>query len=349
MKKGTSQTRREFLMRTGAMLAVGMSTTSLRGAWESQRKWTSEDAQKALSLTFEESRLARRKIYDELTIKRRGDYKRKLSKQGCGKWRIHMLGTWCGSEPNPKHNHTSWILEKPSGELLWFDAGEYCSWTASNMNLDITQTKNIFLSHPHLDHIAGFTGLIESFHNYLRMDNPRSKKLKFYPDGCTVYASDDRMIRATEIYMGGRKLGINFVPLKNGEIYRDKDVAIEALGNYHMKPTPQGKFLSYSFRIKLLSAPHKTIIFSGDIKSLEDLEPFFKTGGCDLLMLESGHHLPEVHCMNLKEKYSTAVKDILFLHHGTRVALNMDFEKTRSEAVWGKSIIFSHDKQTIEL
>ena len=347
MKKRISQTRREFLMRTGAMLAVGISANSLRGAWK-VAKLSAKEQEEAVALTYEEARLVRRKQYADLLVKRMGDYKRQLSKQACGKWRIHMLGTWCGSEPNPNHNFTSWILEKPSGELLWFDAGEYCSWTASNMNLDITQTKNLFISHPHLDHIGGFTGLIVSFYNHLRLAD--SKKRKFVPDGFTVYAFDNRMIRASEIYFGGKiNLGINFVGLKNGEIYRDDDVVIEALGNYHMKPTPQGKFLSYSFRIKLLSAPHKTIIFSGDIKSLEDMDAFLKDGNCDLIMLETGHHLPENHCIKLKEKYPNAVKDILFLHHGARVALNMDFERARAEAVWGKPIIFAQDKQTIDL
>ena len=346
MKKGISQTRREFLMRTGAMLAVGMSANSLSAIWDKQ-KLSEAELKRIVALPYEDARMERRNHHDKTVVKRLGKYKRKLSNQGQGKWRIHMLGTWCGSEPNPKHNHTSWILEKPSGELLWFDAGEYCSWTASNMNLDILQTKNIFLSHPHLDHIGGFTGLMVSMHNHHRLENPKSKE--FIPDGITVYASDNRAIKATEIYRGGRKLDVNFVEVKNGEIYRDNDVAIEAVGNYHMPPTPKGKFLSFSYRIKLLTAPHKTIIFSGDIKSLDDMQSFFNSGVCDLLMVETGHHLPENHCINLKEKYPNAVKDILFLHHGTRVALNMEFEQARVEAVWGKPIIFSQDKQTIEL
>jgi len=339
------QTRRAFL-RFCAVIATGISAKTL-GATD-KSALSSEDSKNIASLSYEDAKRIRRERFKISRLKRLLESKRKLSNQGCGKWRIHILGTWCGSEPNPKHNHTSWVLEKPSGELLWFDAGEYCSWTASNMNLDITQTKNVFLSHPHLDHTGGFIGLVVSLYNHLRFAN--HKNPKFVPDGFTVYASDDRVIRATEIIWDGKKRDdIAFVPLKNGEIYRDKDVVVEALENRHMKPTLTGKILSYSFRIKLLSAPHKTLIFSGDIKGLDDMDSFFKSGVCDLLMVESGHHLPEDHCINLKKNYPNAVKDILFLHHGDIVVDNIPFEKVRCESVWGKPVIFAQDKQTINL
>jgi hypothetical protein len=39
----------------------------------------------------------------------------------------------------------------------------------------------------------------------------------------------------------------------------------------------------------------------------------------------------------------------MFVHHGIEILTNPEFEKVRADAVWGKPVIFSYDKQIINL
>lgn len=56
------------------------------------------------------------------------------------------------------------------------------------------------------------------------------------------------------------------------------------------------------------------IIYLGDIRSLDDLAVWLGDG-CDLLLMETGHHNAEVVCQELKDR-RYLVKNLYFLHHG---------------------------------
>lgn len=272
------------------------------------------------------------------------------SRQGCGKWRMHILGSAAGMEPCGC-KHTSWILEKPSGELVWFDAGEFASWTAALMNLDITRSKRIFISHPHIDHIGGLAGLFASLRKYHWLYRREKRKMPFHFEVFTPYIpaveGAAKMIWRDNPW----KKQLSIKRVNKGEVFRDGDIAVDAIENRHMKPAADGTCQSYSYRIRLLKGAGKvkTIVFSGDIKNEDDLAPFFKDGCIDLLMIETGHHLPETLCKKISSKYPGAVDELMFVHHGVAILTNPLFEKARSDAAWGKSVIFADDAQTIEL
>ncbi len=352
MSNNLENGRRNFLKKAGFFLAAGSISPVFAeqpgnavGAEKSASGKVSDRADKILAMSAEEVKAVRKAAWKEYWHSREAAEMRAAYAKGSGKWKIHMLGTCAGTEPWKGRNHTSWILEKPTGELLWFDAGEYCSWTASLMKIDVLRCKNLFISHPHLDHIGGLPGL---FTTMLKLRWVYKEKTPFDLTVHTPVAYPVESAQKMLVNKGTIK-GLKTHLVVNGEVYKDSDVVIDAVENNHMPRTPEGLCQSYSYRIKMLTPPNKTIIFTGDIKNEDDVGFFFRDGGCDLLMIETGHHVAENLCSRIKEKYPNSVKDILFLHHGIEILNDPEFERIRAEAVWGKPVIISNDRQTIIL
>lgn len=352
MKEKTN--RRDFV-KTSGFLAAASAMGAMPGCAHAQeisneaaRKAELEAKRKAaVEMPPDEVKAKRRKEHPTF---RREEYAKmyERSAKGDGKWRIIMLGTCCGSEPMPNHNHTSFVLEKPNGEIIWFDAGEYASWTAHNMGIDVLRCKHLFLSHPHMDHIGGLPGIVTTMLKMNWLNNPR----KPAPLDLTVHTGVAHPVDATHmIIAGGGKSGkINGLKThlinENGEVYKDENITIEAIANNHMPANKDGRNQSYSYRIKL---PHKTVIFTGDIKGLDDIGFYLRDGGCDILMIETGHHKAEDICARLKEDFPDSVKEIFFMHHGPNIIADPDFEQARAEAKWGAPVVFTRDKQRIEI
>lgn len=323
----STQTRRTFLKKTTLAVAVASVATKVKA-----EEKTSGGVEKS-KLDGMDLRARRRAFSEQQPV---------LEREKC--WEIHMLGTSAGSPPTVNNNHTSWVLQKPNGALYMFDAGEYCSWTAYNMGLNLKRLRHLFLSHPHADHCAGLPGLITTIAKMLWLKSPKKKY------SLTVYTSAPKVVEASQavITNGGKINWVKTEPLKMGEIYRDKDIIVEAIGNQHMPTYPDGSPQSYSFRIKI-PAINKTIIFSGDIKSVDELAPFINDGGCDLLMVETGHHYADSICEVVATNYPNKVKDIMFMHHGINLREDEAFEKARADAAFGKPVIISHDRQSFKL
>ena len=348
-----SQNRRNFIKKATTLFTFSVFGVSCKGG-EAPKKCVQKFILKpnfhgtkaeALAMPIEQVNALRADLWKQYLNKNRAIESKKKSGQGCGKWRIRMLGSAAGTEPWYDHNHTSWILEKPSGELIWFDAGEYCSWTACLMDLDITKTTNVFISHPHGDHCCGLPGLFSAIRKYHWLYRNKKNQFKLTLHSPTKLLADS----ATKmIWRENNPTGLTVKIVERGEVFRDNDIIVDAIENRHMKPTKAGKPQSYSYRIKIPSI-NKTVVFSGDIKNEDDLAPFFNDGNIDLLMIETGHHKAEVLCQNIKKKYPNTVNDIMFVHHGIEILTNPEFEKVRADAVWGKPVIFSYDKQIINL
>ena len=72
--------------------------------------------------------------------------------------------------------YTTWVFYKP--ERVLFDAGEGVSYVLGNKIYGI---EKIFLTHSHVDHIAGLWGIINTRNNAM---GSRNKKLEiYYPKG----------------------------------------------------------------------------------------------------------------------------------------------------------------------
>ncbi len=223
--------------------------------------------------------------------------------------RIYILGSCSGTEPEAGRHHTSWVLEH-DGSLFWFDAGETCSRTAHLLGLDLLKTRGIFLSHPHMDHVGGLPNLLWTIRKLgiVRKDGTPFDLPVFTPSVPQAEAML-AVLRETE---GGFAYSFRLAlrPVADGALAQFGGMRVDALHNLHLGEAADGKWRSFSFRISLEG---KTIVYSGDVGSIRDLDPW--SADCDLLMMESGHHFPPDVCSYLEER-NAQIGKILFVHHG---------------------------------
>jgi len=267
-----------------------------------------------------------------------------------GEIKIHILGACSGTAPKPNAKHTALVVQESDGTPLWFDAGEFSSWTAYLMGVDFRKLKNVFISHPHLDHTAGLPGLFDVYIHGYHKQNIWSKKAREEPISLDVYAPEQGIVDAAfRLYSlssrGCHNFAVRRKKVFDGKIFGDAEACVEALQNRHMWrfKNEDGEPVSYSYRIKFKGG--KTVVFSGDVKSLDDMKPWL-TEGCDLLMMETGHHRAAAVCKALKKEYPK-VGDVLFLHHGTQILRNPEAEKAAAEKAWGAPLVFADDGMTV--
>ena len=99
--------------------------------------------------------------------------------------------------------------------------------------------------------------------------------------------------------------------------------------------------ISYSFKIKI---DGKIIVFSGDVKDLDDVDRVV-SDGCDYLIMETGHHnMDDV--IEYVENHN--VETLLFNHHGRYIIENRD-EAAKKAAACKKKTIICEDKLKIRV
>jgi L-ascorbate metabolism protein UlaG (beta-lactamase superfamily) len=106
-------------------------------------------------------------------------------------------------------------------------------------------------------------------------------------------------------------------------------------------PVRDEDYVSFSF---LIEAEGKRVIHSGDLKSLDEIGSFFE-GGCDVMLMESGHHDPREVCRLLKGK----VKDTLyFFHHGRAILGDFNGVLQECRAIM-PNVVFVNDRDVFEI
>lgn len=199
---------------------------------------------------------------------------------------LHFLGTCSGTEPYPDQHHQSWILTV-DGVNYWFDAGENCTHRAHTSGINTTDTAAIFISHPHIDHIGGLPLLLTC----LQKMTKRFKKKLICNNTLKLYFPDMNILPALKLMTFGRPdptmvYTLEEYPVTDGVLFDNGKVRVTALHNTHMKEDGSNGWHSYSF---LIEAEGKRIVYSGDVKSVEELLPLIGEK-CDALIMESGHH-----------------------------------------------------------
>ena len=229
--------------------------------------------------------------------------------------KLYIFGSCSGTEPFENRHHTAYAFEI-NGRIYWFDAGESCSHTAYTMGVDLMRISDIFISHQHIDHVGGLCNLLWT----IKKLNIMKKLMPVYGD-ITVYMANtavfDCVIDLLGHIGGGKKNPYNHLCCKIGDgvILENSDVTVEAMHNRHLPPE-NGEWRAHSFRI---SAEGKKIITSGDVKSISELSDWLEEG-CDLLLMETGHHDPAEVCRIIKEN-GWSIGKLFFFHHG-RIILN---------------------------
>ena len=254
---------------------------------------------------------------------------------------INILGSCAGTEPMPGRMHTSWALSV--GERLYFfDAGEGCSWTAHLMGLDLLQIRSILISHVHHDHVAGLAGLMENIRavSWIRKEPTAADDIRIYIPELEVWETVHRFLKYTT---SGHvtKYTITAEMPELGVFFDDGVIKVSAFETLHLPKAEDGRCRSFAYRIE---TEGKTIVFSGDIRNLEELTPAIGTG-CDLLLCETGHHSVKAAC-DFAE--ITHVKKLVFVHNGREILYG---KPSVQEAIDACSIptIVSEDGMRIEI
>lgn len=234
-----------------------------------------------------------------------------------------ILGSCSGTEPMPGRHHISIVLSA-GDRNYFFDAGENAAYSAYNRGVDFTRIRAIFVSHNHFDHIAGLLGVLwvvgklGSRHHIKPLDDA----IKVYlPEKGAWPLTPEVLEGAKEKFSRRFDLQLDMPTL--GNFYKDDNISVTAFESHHMPRGEEGQIRSFSYRIE---TEGKTAVFSGDVKSMEDLIPVVGEG-CDLLLCETGHHAVQDVC---EFAATHNVKRLVFVHHGREI---LEERPTVKEAV----------------
>lgn len=260
---------------------------------------------------------------------------------------LTILGSCSGTEPIEGRHHSSFVIEHDD-RLFWFDAGESCSYTAHVQGLDVSTTEAVFITHTHMDHIGGLPNLLWTMRKLTSRspewkENLRGRTIPVYMPSLEVWTSMLTILSHTE---GGftANFDLNGQDYEDGVVYDKHGIRVTAQHNLHLGEPRDGEpWRSFSFRIEV---DGKVVVYSGDVRGIEDLGSLID--GCDLLLMETGHHAVEDICSYLIREAKVFGK-LVFTHHGRAILGDPERELKKAQKRLGDRVLVAHDSLRLEL
>lgn len=262
--------------------------------------------------------------------------------------KLTFLGTCSGTEPMPGRRHVCVTVEAGGGVYV-FDAGEGCGWAAHVAGVDMLAVRAVFISHGHFDHTAGLPGLLWVMQRLAGL-------WRRGPHGLTG-ATIPLLLPRMDIWTGLLDLidtdidtftpGYTIDPrrLVEGEVFADDVIRVLAAGNAHMGPPAEdGLPRSFSFRIE---AAARSVVYSGDVADVSELAPLVGDG-CDVIVMETGHHLVEKVCGFLRDSHWRFGR-LVFNHHGRAVLADPAGELRKARSILGENVIITDEGMTLKV
>ena len=141
------------------------------------------------------------------------------------------------------------------------------------------------------------------------------------------------------------RFSVNGHQTQDGLLYEDENVRVTALHNTHLAEDGSAGWYSFSF---LIEAEGNRVVYSGDIRRLDELDLFLEER-CDLLIMETGHHKVKDVCEYALGKN---VSRLRFNHHGREIINDRAVAEVLAAQYAEKSgisIVICHDGMTEEL
>ncbi len=268
---------------------------------------------------------------------------RRLSSEAARAWdRLIILGTCAGTEPMPGRHHCSFCVAH-RGRLYWFDAGEGCAYTASMLGLDLQKIHAVFLTHSHMDHIGGLGNLLWTVRKLDEMKHGRQGlPLSLYSPEPVVWSALRSLLSVTEGSFQCR-FPINETTVQDGLVFSEEGFRVTALHNAHLPAREDGTHRSFSY---LIEANGLRIVFAGDVRHVSEIAPLLD--GADVLLAETGHHLPEAVVRELVGLGLCPPK-LMFIHHGRAILEKGEAAVARARESYPGEIIVLNDGDSFAL
>lgn len=228
--------------------------------------------------------------------------------------KLHFLGTCAGTEPMPDRKHQSMAIEI-NDTLYWFDAGVGCSATAYLMGLDLLTVKKVIISHTHMDHIGGLGNLLWDIRKVKsrRRQPTKFDEIKIYIPEMETWEGYSMILRNTESGFSGMK--VHAAVVEDGVVFSDENMTVTAFHNCHLGIPENGVWKSFTY---LIEAEGKRLVYSGDIRELDNLDAAIGAG-CDAIMAETGHHHYMDVCKYMNDKN---INYLFYTHNGRSILEN---------------------------
>ncbi len=188
--------------------------------------------------------------------------------------------------PNGRRFASAYALTV-AGKLYLLDCGAPVSSLLYRYGYDPVDVQAVFLSHWHMDHVAGL-GLFLTQNNLLH----RPGLLTLYGPAGTR-GKTRRLLVDSFILPEELKYRLKIINIKAKKRYKEGLIQVEYFRTKHLEhPKFKGRFGNKAIACGMvINGPGWRLVYGGDVASPNDLAPY--VANCDLLIHELAHPQPE--------------------------------------------------------